>query len=281
MIDVEVIAEGLGFPEGPVVMDDGSVIVVETDAGRVTRCWNGRTEVVSTPGGGPNGLAVGPDGALYLCNNGGHGAPPAEPGRIERIDIATGRVERVFDACDGVPLSAPNDLMFDVDGQIWFTDLGRIYPDSKAFGGLYCAAPDGGAITRIKARGLSYNGVGISPDMTRVYVADTYSARVWAFERSCKAQEPQLLATIPGPVMVDSLAMAASGNVCVATLLQGGISTVTPQGQVSLTPCEDRLVTNIAFGGPDMSDAWMTYSARGAVVKARWAEPGMRLVYNA
>jgi gluconolactonase len=283
MAGFEIVAEGLGFPEGPVVMDDGSVIVVEVAAGRVTRCWNGRTEVVSRPGGGPNGAAIGPDGALYLCNNGGeaHLGQPAEDGRVERIDLASGRVERVYDACDCEKLSAPNDLMFDVDGNMWFTDLGRIGADGKAFGGLYCARADGGAVTRVKGRALSYNGVGVSPDMKSVYVADTYSARVWAFERRAEAQEPRLLATVPGPVMLDSLAMSAAGNVCVATLLQGAISTVTPQGAVTTTPCEDRLVTNIAFGGPDMRDAWLTFSQRGALAKTRWAEPGMRLVYNA
>ena len=66
------IANGLRFPEGPIAMPDGSVIVVEIEAGRITRCWgDNRKEVIATPGGGPNGLALGPDGMLYLCNNGG------------------------------------------------------------------------------------------------------------------------------------------------------------------------------------------------------------------
>ena len=70
------------------------------------------------------------------------------------------------------------------------------------------------------------------------------------------AFDARLIATVPGPVMLDSLAMTAAGNVCVATLLQGGISTVTPDGDVSVTPCDDKYVTNIAFGGGDMRDAW-------------------------
>ena len=67
-----IVAENLAFPEGPVWFEDGSVVVVEIKAGRVTRVLpDGRTEIIATPGGGPNGLALGPDGALYLCNNGG------------------------------------------------------------------------------------------------------------------------------------------------------------------------------------------------------------------
>ena len=283
MADYEVIAEGLAFPEGPVVMADGSVIVVEIHGKQVTRCWNGRKEVVARPGGGPNGAAVGPDGALYVCNSGGmgHDGSPTEAGRIERIDIASGKVDRLFEACDGTPLGAPNDLMFDCDGNIWFTDLGRSGADCKYYGGLFCARPDGSAITRIYGRAMSYNGVGISPDMQTVYVSDTYTARVYAYDRRIEAQAPRWLAAASGPAMFDSLAMTAAGNICVATLMPGAVTTVTSAGEVSTRAMDDRLVTNIAFGGADMMDAWLTFSDRGALVKTRWVEPGMPLVYNA
>ncbi len=284
MPDYQVVAEGLAFPEGPVVMADGSVILVEIHARRVTRCWgDGRKETVAEPGGGPNGAAIGPDGALYVCNSGGmgHDGSPTEQGRIERIDIASGKVERLYDSCDGKELGAPNDLMFDVDGNIWFTDLGETGLSAKYFGGLYCARPDGSSITRIFDKAISFNGVGISPDMKTVYTADTFTARVWAFERKIEAQTPRWLATAPGPVMLDSLAMTAAGNVCVATLMPGAVTTVTPEGGVGTRAFDDRLVTNIAFGGVDMMDAWLTFSDRGALVKTRWDEPGMKLVYNA
>lgn len=286
MAEFQVIAEGLGFPEGPVVMADGSVIVVESFAGRITRCWQGRKEVVCEIGDGPNGGAIGPDGALYVCNNGGIGpdyfARADRVGRIERVDLATGRFERVHDACNGAPLSAPNDLMFDCDGRIWFTDMGRMELDGKKYGGLYCAAPDGSSITRIVGQALSYNGVGISPDMATVYVADTLSARLYAFDRRAEAQKPRLVATVPGQASLDSLAMTAAGNICVATIGEpGAITTVTPEGAMSRIETEDPVTTNIAFGGEDMRDAWITCSMKGLVVKTRWAEPGMRLVYNA
>jgi gluconolactonase len=163
MTKFEVIADGFAFPEGPVVMADGSVIVVESTGGRITRCWNGRKETVCEIGDGPNGAAIGPDGALYVCNNGGtgpeHFARPDRAGRIERVDLATGKAERLYEACDGMRLSAPNDLVFDEAGQIWFTDMGRLEPNGKEYGGLYCARPDGGRITRIMGGALSYSGV--------------------------------------------------------------------------------------------------------------------------
>ena len=66
------IARGLQFPEGPVALDDGSVLLVEIARGTLTRVdADGKTSVVAECGGGPNGAAIGPDGAVYVCNNGG------------------------------------------------------------------------------------------------------------------------------------------------------------------------------------------------------------------
>ena len=72
MSNLRVLATGLEFPEGPVVMPDGSVVLVEIRGRRLTRIWpDGRKEVVAQIPGGPNGAALGPDGRMYVCNNGG------------------------------------------------------------------------------------------------------------------------------------------------------------------------------------------------------------------
>ncbi len=278
---MDIIAEGLAFPEGPVVMADGSVIVVEIMAGRVTRCWNGRSEVICETGGGPNGAAIGPDGALWICNNGGM-APGSErgPGRIERIDLATGRFERVYDSCDGLALQAPHDLVFDADGRLWFTDLGKSIDGAHTPSGLFTCLTDGSAIKAIHRRAVSYNGVGISPDGRHVYCADTHQARLWRFDRKVESQRPTWVATAPGPSGFDSLAVTAAGNVCVATLFTGGITTITPEGQTSHRAFDDTYVTNIAFGGEDMQDAYITLSSSGQLIRTRWDEPGLRLHFN-
>src|SRR5829696_6974627 len=71
-LEGKVVASGLRFPEGPVPLSDGSVLVVEIERGTLTRVLpRGTTEVVAFLGGGPNGAAIGPDGACYVCNNGG------------------------------------------------------------------------------------------------------------------------------------------------------------------------------------------------------------------
>lgn len=285
---MEIVAEGLAFPEGPVVMADGSVIVVELAGGRITRCWNGRTETLCEIGGGPNGAAIGPDGALYVCNNGGldlakfqNARGDGHEGRIERVDLATGRFERIYDRCEGIGLEAPNDLVFDSEGRLWFTDLGKTHDGIRTASGLFAASPDGTAITAIHRHAVSYNGVGLSPDGAHVYVADTHQGRLWRYARAAEPQRPTWVATAPGAVGFDSLAVTAAGNICVATLYEGGISTITPDGAISKIAIEgEPYVTNIAFGGSDMRDAFITLSSSGRLVKMRWDEPGLRLSFN-
>src|SRR4051812_50101963 len=73
MAELREIVSGLQFPEGPIAMDDGSVLLVEIKRGTLSRVDvdAGTIDVVADCGGGPNGAAIGPDGAVYICNNGG------------------------------------------------------------------------------------------------------------------------------------------------------------------------------------------------------------------
>lgn len=206
---------------------------------------------------------------------------PGAGGRIERVDLATGKFERVYDSCDGVRLKGPNDIVFDADGRMWFTDLGKTHDGIRTASGLFSALADGTSITAIDRHAVSYNGVGLSPDGATVYVADTHQARLYRFARKVEARRSHWVATASGPVAFDSLAVTAAGNVCIATLRQGGITTVTPTGGTAFAPFDDRFVTNIAFGGDALRDAWLTFSTRGLLAKTRWPEPGLKLAFNA
>jgi gluconolactonase len=300
-----IIAEGLGFPEGPVVMDDGSVIVVEIQPGRITRVRpDGSKHVVATPGGGPNGMAVGPDGALYVCNNGGfkwseqdgmllpgNAAADYTTGRIERVDIATGKVDRLYDSCDGLNLSGPNDIVFDADGGMWFTDLGKHHDHHTDHGGLYYALPDGSKIVRC-IHGPDLNGVGLSPDGRTVYAASTSRRVILAWDIVGPGQlAPDPLPAVPGrhvtawasKTFLDSMAIEADGRIAQATLIEeAGITSVDPAtGAKEFFAFPDLLTTNIAFGGADMMDAYVCLSTTGRLAKCRWPRPGLRLHFNA
>ncbi|MEI9991205.1 MAG: SMP-30/gluconolactonase/LRE family protein [Rhizomicrobium sp.] len=301
------IATGLKFPEGPVAMDDGSVVVVEIAAGRVTRVkTDGTLQTVATPGGGPNGLAIGPDGALYCCNNGGnfeystvndlmipgHTPPGHQGGRIERIDIATGKVEVLYSDCDGKRLMAPNDLVFDATGGFWFTDYASHDGERRLTGALYYARADGSKITRVLRELTSPNGVGLSPDGRHVYYAETFPGRLWELPLTAPgvAAPPggftpaNFVGAYPGLAYFDSLGVQEDGGICVATILAGGISTFWPDTTPPTfghTPLPDLICTNICWGGKDMKTAYITMSSTGKLAKCTWRSPGLRLAYNA
>lgn len=298
MSDFEVIATGLQFPEGPIVMPDGSVILVEIMRKTLTRVWKGRQEVIANIGGGPNGAAIGPDGAVYITNNGGfeyhdmggltipgNAALDYVTGRIERVDLATGKVERIYDKVGDNKLSGPNDLVFDKAGNIWFTDLGKVYTRTLDRGGIYFCKTDGSLIKEAAYGGTGLNGIGLSPDEKTVYAAETDTAKLWAFDITGEGEVApgplgaigRCVAVQPYHCFFDSLAVQANGDVCIATILNGGITTITPAGVSTHTMFPDPIVTNIAFGGADMRDAYITMSATGQLIKARWPEPGLKL----
>src|SRR5437762_2231639 len=219
MPEMRQITSGLQFPEGPVALADGSVVVVEIKRGTLTRVApDGKQTIVATTGGGPNGAAIGPDGLVYVCNNGGfewhdvggllvpgNQAHDYSGGRIQRVDLATGRVW-------SWELAGPGEVVA-----------------GSGFG------PAGGT----------------------------------------------LLAGLPGFQLFDSLAVDGAGNVCVATLVTGAITVISPGGAViEQVPTGDPLTTNLCFGGRELRTAYVTASGTGRLLATEWPRPGLRLAYQ-
>jgi gluconolactonase len=212
-------------------------------------------------------------------------------GRIERVDLATGEVRVLYTECDGNPLRGPNDIVFDAHGGMWFTDHGKIRPRERDHGGVYYAQPDGSSIREVIYPLESPNGVGLSPDGSKLYVAETHTGRLWMWdvtEPGEVARSPisrsggSLLVGLPGMQLFDSLAVDSDGNVVVGTLVNGGLTIVSPDGSsVDHVALPDFMVTNVCFGGPDLRTAYATCSAGGTIVSFEWPRPGLRLAYNA
>ena len=303
MDEVKILATGLGFPEGPIVCADGSVVLTEIRNGRGSRVTaDGKVSVFSDCGGGPNGLTIGPDGYFYMCNNGGsryvegHSMgvaphPDYQYGSVQRIHPKTGEATLLYKEVDGHLLSAPNDLVFDNEGGFYFTDLGKRYARHRDHGGLYYALPDGSKIVTLAYPILSANGCGLSPDGKTLYVADTEGARLWAFEVRGPGQlkpksefaphSGRAIAGLGGNARFDSLAVMASGNIAVATLTTGYITELSPAGDVvRAVKMPDRYPTNICFGGADMRTAYITLSDSGKLGVMQWPEPGLRLNFT-
>jgi gluconolactonase len=307
--NLRMVATGLAFPEGPVALSDGSVVLTEIAAGRITRVRpDGSTTTVATPGGGPNGLAVGPDGALYVTNNGGcfewrevlgmtfPGSPPPSTwpghGSLQRVDLESGEVTTLVTECEGNPLRAPNDLVFDAGGGIWFTDHGvREERTSDRTGFHWCRA-DGSGIVEVAVVDAP-NGIGLSPDGSRVYVAETHTGRLWGWDVDGPGEVSgsgllapkgaELVGDPGGGVLFDSLAVDGEGWICVATLgMTPGITAFTPDGTESEHyPMADPLTTNICFGGDDGRTAYVTLSGTGQLVAFDWPREGGVLQFDA
>jgi len=304
-LDFEVLDAGLGFTEGPVIADDGAVLVVDIQGGRILRLDAGETTVVATPGGGPNGMALETPTTAVVANNGGFlwseledgtsipidrathtNEPPGfSGGWIERIDLTTGAVTVLHRRCDGRPLRGPNDLVFDEAGGLWFTDHGKGRHESVDRGGLYYVPPDGGSVQAVAFPLLGPNGVGLSPDGRRVYVAETHTGRLWAWDLAGPGQVAAAggsLAVRHGGVCVaatpysfDSLAVEDDGRIVVGAIADG-IVVITPDGrEVTVHPIPGDMTTNIAFGGPDRRRAVITLSRSGRVVETTWPRPGL------
>jgi len=304
MSDMTLVTDGLHFPEGPVALRDGRIVVVEIQSGTITAVSpDGAKEVLATTGGGPNGAAIGPDGKLYVCNNGGFEwhdmqgmlAPGNQPadyigGRIQRVDLSSGAVEDVYTECNGNPLRGPNDIVFDAHGGFWFTDLGKSRDREMDRGGLYYAQADGSQVTEVIFPLITPNGVGLSPDGSKLYVAETMTGRLWGWDISSPgvlaapaATPDNLLYDFPGFQLLDSLAVDGEGNVCVATLITGAITVVSPGGQlvaVHTVPQYDVFVTNICFGGDDLRTAYITSSGHGLLYSMPWPTAGLALEHG-
>ena len=296
------ITTGLQFPEGPVAMPDGSVILTELFASRLTRVApDGTKTIVSEINGAPNGLAVGPDGALYLCNNGNAFTPlnagglmypgPFDEskyigGRIQRVDIATGTVTDLYTHCGTTALRAPNDIVFNKQGGFYFTDHGTRSERSADRTGIYYAKPDGSFIEEVAFPTDGPNGIGLSPDENTLYWAETHTGRVYqrAITSPGKLAPPDastVLCGLPVYQLLDSLAVDGEGNVCVATIVNGGITVISPQGEVlQHIAVDDRITTNICFGGPDYQTAYITASTTGRLLAMKWPYKGLKLNYQ-
>ena len=309
-LEYRVVTDGLIFPEGPIAMADGSVLVVEIKGGRLIRVHpNGDKDVVADLGGGPNGAAIGPDGACYVCQNGGfnwlsenifgvegydrpHGrADNYAGGSIQRVDLDTGEVTTLYTHCDGIPINGPNDIVFDKAGNFWFTDHGKTYGRQMDCGAVFYARPDGSMIKQAVFPMLTPNGVGLSPDEKTLYVSETETGRLWHFPiigegEVAKEAWPspnggKLLGQATGYQRFDSMALEADGNICVGTLVTGGITTFSPSGEkLSYDQGPEPYCTNICFGGAEMRTAYITVSGHGLLIAVDWPRAGLTLLHQ-
>ncbi len=329
-----VIADGLSYPEGPVYRPDGTILVVEIGAGKLTRVHpDGTKENVATLGGGPNGAAIGPDGAVYVCNDGGLliipvpqstggdlavaiGQPPNNQiGSIQRV-APDGTVTTLYTHFTAtpplspgaspvtLPLRSPDDLVFDSAGGFWFTDWGKDRWRDRDITGVYYAKPDGSSITEVIFPLKSPNGIELSPDEKRLYVAESFTRKILYWEldgpgvinqtkSACLDHSFLLTSHIPYQACLDSMKADERGNLYAACFLphganpnsRGGITVISPDGEILEwididIGQPDPLPSNICFGGPDRRTAYITLSGTGRLIACRMRVPGKKPAFE-
>ena len=213
-------------------------------------------------------------------------------GRIQTVDPATGTVTDLYTECDGRPLLAPNDLVFDAHGGFYFTDHGvvddeeRDPPDRRHLlrPGRRLGDHGGRVPVRRPERHRPLAGrheAVLGRDVARTHPAARHR------RRRARSPSPALVDTVrsacygfPGLQLLDSLAVDSAGNVCVATIVNGGVSVISPQGElVDFVATGDLITTNVCFGGADLTTAYITLSTTGRLVKMTWPRPGLALAH--
>jgi gluconolactonase len=169
---------------------------------------------------------------------------------------------------------------------MWFTDHARREGRVQHIGAIYYAQPDGSSIREVIFPSDSPNGIGLSPDGSRLYAAETHTGRVYAWDISAPGEVAtnaagatgSLLCGLPDMQLFDSLGVDSDGNVVVATLVTGALTVISPDGKVlDQVLTGDPMTTNVAWGGDDLKTAYVTCSGTGRLISLPWPRPGLPL----
>lgn len=247
----EPVAEGLVFPEGPAVLDDGSVAFVEVNRSQVSVWEPGRgVRRLAYTGGGPNACCLGSDGHLYVTQNGGvvgaWRADELRPGSIQRVTM-DGKVEIVATEVGGIALRQPNDLAWGPDGRLYFTDPGIWNPGGEPDPGrIFALGPDGSGELLAELGGVFPNGIAVEPDGSVVW-AETMPRRLVRRRGDGTTEVVHELAD--ERALPDGFAIAADGSFYVAVLFAGGVTVVGRDGGERARLAAGTITSNCAFDG--------------------------------
>ena len=261
------VAATLAFTEGPTVDRDGNLYFSEMVTQRIMKLSaDGVLSTYREKSNNANGLVIDPEGRLIACegaDSNRNGVKLTTTPRMTRTDLRTGKTEILADSFQGTPLKGPNDVTIDGKGRIYFTD------------------PAGSAVYRIDAPGkvarivaapdiLRPNGIQISPDDTKLYVADSAPPpdgmrvlRVFDLQQDGSVKNMRVLYDFMTSRGIDGMSVDVQGNVygSAGSRATGntGIHVISPQGKLlRVIPIPEDPITNNAFGGPDMKTLYVT-----------------------
>ncbi|MGI8422256.1 MAG: SMP-30/gluconolactonase/LRE family protein [Gaiellaceae bacterium] len=246
----QLLVSELGFPEGPVIMPDGRLVICDGNVGELLLYADGATSTFAVTGGSPWGAVIGADGAIYVTQGGnvpGSGDFSAVPG-IQRVN-ADGSVELLCSELDGHTLAGPNDLAFGADGRLWFTDSGTEQDDRydpREPGRLYVTDGRGGELLLerpdVYPNGIAFDARG------RLYWTESMAHRVCRLENG----EATVFCQLSDDHVPDGMAFAADGRAFVCTTISEGVTVVSADGEILEEIHLGEHATNCIFDGPTL-----------------------------
>jgi gluconolactonase len=253
----ELVATGLGWPEGPTVLPDGRLVFVESYRSQLTAVGADRKPCrFAYTAGAPNSCVLGTNGDLYVCQNGGtvgpwRAAEMTEPS-IQRVREGGAR-EILATEVAGIKLNGPNDLVFAADGRLVFTDPGTYNPANPDPSYIFALAPDGSrSVVVAFPKPVFPNGVAVEADGSVVW-DESYTGHVGRCRPDGTIED---LGRLPGKNPIpDGMKIGADGRLYVTDIVAKGIHVLAPNGRVlDFIPCGDA-PTNCAFDGEIL---WVT-----------------------
>ena len=253
----ELVATGLGFPEGPVVTPDGAFVCVDSYREELTMIGtDGAPRHLAFTGGAPNSCVLGSDGLYYVCQNGGTTGPWRAKTMIAasiQVVAPGGRTAELLTEVQGVRLSGPNDLCFAPDGSLVFSDPGPYNPANPDPSYIHRILPDGSARILVAfPKPVFPNGVTVEPDGSVVW-AETYTGRVGRIRPDGTIDD--LGSPVEGRSLLDGLKIGADGRIYIADFIGGGVHVLAPDGKRTGFLSCGTAITNCVFAGESI---WLT-----------------------
>ena len=258
------------FLEGPCFDRQGQLYLTDIPHGRILRITpSGEWQELANTGGWPNGIAIHQDGTLWVTDY--------RRGLL-RIDPNTGAIEELLGHRNSEGFKGLNDLVFDHEGQCYFTDQGQTGMHNPS-GAVYRLRTNG-QLDQLLANAPSPNGIALDATGRFLLLAVTRGNAVWRgpLLPDGSVSKVGVFRTFFGTSGPDGLAVDADNRLVVAHASLGGAFVLNARGEVThfVRSPVGQTITNVAFV-PGTSQLVLTDSEQGHVLVADLPAPGLAL----